>query len=110
MAVVLSFGVILCLSGLVLLLNVFGAGDLVIRKVTAKSLGELAPGYAASKRGFRVYATLLLAVGILCMGVGMTAKFLPLAAGLLVVGAVIFGIASMVAIAGEVETYRMLKR
>ncbi len=110
MAVVLSFGVILCVSGLVLLLNLFGAGDFVIRKVTAKSLGELAPGYAASKRGFRVYATLLLAVGILCAGVGMTAKFLPLAAGLLVIGAVIFGIASMVAIAGEVETYRMLKR
>lgn len=110
MVAVLSFGVILCLAALVLLLNLFGAGDYVIRTVTAKPLGDLAPGYAASKRGFKVYATLLLAVGILCAGVGMTAKFLPLAAALLVVGAVIFGIASMVAIAGEVETYRMLKR
>ena len=107
---VLSIGIVLSIAGLVLLVNLFGAGDFVIRSVTAKSLGELAPGFASSKRGFRVYATLLLAVGLICVGVGMTAMYLPLAAALLVAGALIFGIASIVAIAGEVETYRMLKR
>jgi hypothetical protein len=40
----------------------------------------------------------------------MTDRFLPLGAALLVLGALTFGIASVVAIAGEVETYRALKR
>jgi hypothetical protein len=40
----------------------------------------------------------------------VTAIFVPLGAGLLVLGAVIFGIASVIAIVGEVETYRALKR
>lgn len=107
---VLALGVLLALAGVVLLLNLFGAGDYVIRRVTSKYLGTLAPGFAASKRGFRIYATLLLAVGIVCLGLGATAWFLPLAAGLLVVGALVFGVASIVAIAGELETYRALKR
>ena len=110
MTVVLAFGIALCVVGLVLLVNLFGAADFVIRSVTNKPLGELAPGFAASKRGFRIYATLLISVGVVCAGVGMTTLYLPLAAGLLVIGALMFGIASMVAIAGEVETYRMLKR
>jgi hypothetical protein len=108
--VVLVIGVLLVAAGLILLLNLFGAGDLVIRRVTSRSLGELAPGFAASRRGFRTYAALVLAVGILCVGLAMTTRFLPLAAGLLVLGAMTFGIASVIAIAGEVETYRALKR
>ena len=103
-------GVLLCLAGLVLLFNLFGAGDAVIRRVTSRSLGELAPGFAASRRGFRTYAILVLAVGLLCLGLAVTAIFVLLGAGLLVLGAVIFGIASVVAIVGEVETYRALKR
>jgi hypothetical protein len=108
--VVLAIGVLLCVAGLVLLFNLFGAGDAVIRRVTSRSLGELAPGFAASRRGFRTYAILVLAVGLLCLGLAVTAIFVPLGAGLLVLGAVVFGIASVIAIVGEVETYRALKR
>jgi hypothetical protein len=107
---VLAIGVVLCIVGLVLQLNLFGAAGAVIQRVTSRSLGQLAPGYAASPRGFRVYAALILAVGILCVGLAMTSLFLPLAAALLVVGAATFGIASVIAIAGEIETYRALKR
>ena len=109
-AIVLVIGVVLGLAGLVLLLNLLGAADLVMRRVTSQPLGELAPGFAASRRGFRIYALLVLAIGILCLGLAATAWFIPLGAGLLVLGAVTFGIASVIAIAGEVETYRALKR
>lgn len=110
MALILVIGVLLSLAGFVLLLNIFGAGDYVIRRVTSQPLGTLPPGFAATRRGFRTYATLVLAVGILCLGIAMTARYLPVAAALLVIGALAFGIASIVAIAGEVETYRGLKR
>jgi hypothetical protein len=107
---VLALGVLLCLAGLVLLVNLFGAADVVMRRVTSQPLGELAPGFAASRRGFRIYAVLVLAIGILCLGLAATARFVPLGAGLLVLGALTFGIASVIAIAGEVETYRALRR
>jgi hypothetical protein len=107
---VLAIGALLCLAGLVLLLNLFGAAELVIRRVTSRSLGELAPGFAASRRGFRTYAALILAVGILCIGLATAARFLPFGAALLVLGVMTFGIASVIAIVGEVETYRALKR
>ena len=106
MAVVLVIGILLTVVGLGLLFNVFGAGDYVIRSITSKYLGSLPPGFAASKRGFHVYATLLIAIGIVCIGLGVTDKALPIGAGLIVVGAVIFGIASVIAISGEVETSR----
>jgi hypothetical protein len=108
--VVLVIALLLTLAGLVLLVNLFGAADLVMRRVTSQPLGELAPGFAASRSGFRIYAVLVLAVGILCLGLAATAWFIPLGAGLLVLGALTFGIASVIAIAGEVETYRALKR
>ena len=110
MNVVLAFGLLLVVAGLVLLLNLFGAADVVIRKVTARALGELAPGFAASRRGFRTYAVLVLSVGVLSVGLAMTAQFVPLGAALLVIGAMTFGIGSVIAIAGEVETFRALKR
>ena len=106
MVVVLVIGVLLAVLGIVLLLNLLSAADYVIRKVTSRYLGSLPPGFAASRRGFRIYATLLLAVGIVCIGLGLIERLLPLAAGLLVFGAVIFGIASVVAITGEVQTAR----
>ena len=67
------------------------------------------PGFAASRRGFRIYAALVLAVGLVCLGLGLIERVLPVAAGLIVLGAVIFGVASVVAIAGEVETARKPK-
>ena len=110
MALVLAIGAVLFLAGFALLLNLFGAGDYVIRRVTSRYLGTLPPGFAASKRGFRIYAVLVLAVGVLCLGLAASAWLLPLGAALLVVGAITFGVASMVAIAGEVETARGNKR
>jgi hypothetical protein len=107
---VLALGGLISVAGGVLLINLFGAGDLVIRRLTSRSLGELAPGFAATPRGFRVYAALVLAVGIVCDGIGVADRSIPLAAGLIVVGALAFCIASVIAIAGEVETYRALKR
>jgi hypothetical protein len=109
-AIVLVIGVLLCLAGFVLLFNLFGAADLVMRRVTSQPLGELAPGFAASHRGFRTYAVLVLAIGILCLGLAATAWSIPLGAALLALGAITFGVASVIAIAGEVETYRALKR
>jgi hypothetical protein len=108
--VVLVLGVLLCLAGVVLLLNLFRAGDYVVRRVTSRSLGELAPGFAATPRGFKTYAVLVLAIGVLCSGIALTAVFIPLAAAALVIGAVTFVVASMIAITGEVDTYRALKR
>ncbi len=107
---VLAIGVVLVVAGLALLLNVGGAGDLVIRRVTSRSLGELAPGFAATLRGFRTYAVLVLAVGVLAVGLVVVGWSLPVGATLLVLGAITFVIASAIAIVGEVETYRALKR
>src|SRR5258708_13120621 len=76
-AVVLVIGVVLALAGLVLLVNLLGAADVVMRRVTSQPLGELAPGFAASRRGFRTYAVLVLAIGILCLALPPTAGFLP---------------------------------
>lgn len=106
MTVVLVIGIVLCLVGAVWLLNVFGAADYTIKRVTSKYLGSLPPGFAASTRGFRVYSVLVLALGVLCLGLGVIERSVPLAAGLLVLGAVTFGVGSMIAIAGEVETAR----
>lgn len=106
--VVLAIGLVLAIVGLVLLLNLGGAGAFVIRRVTSRNLGELAPGYAASAPGFRVYAILILSIGLAVAGLGA----LPSAA---VAGAIVFGggllafvIASVIAIVGEVRTYRSL--
>jgi len=78
--------------------------DSVTRRVTSRSLGSLAPGYAATKQGYRVYALLVSVLGLFALGIG-------LANVLLIVGSiVIFLIASVAVIAGEVTTYRKLKR
>lgn len=106
MRIVLAIGIALTLIGATWLLNVFGAADYMIKRVTSKYLGSLPPGFAATTRGFRVYAVLVLAIGVLCVGLGTTERSIPLAAGLIVIGAITFGLASMVAIAGEVETAR----
>jgi hypothetical protein len=109
-ALVFAIGVLFFVAGFVLLLNVFAAGDYVIRHLTSRSLGQLAPGFAATKRGIRTYATLLLAIGIVCLGLGGITRSVVVVAALLVLGAMIFGVASIVAIAGEIETYRALKK
>jgi len=106
----LVIGILLCLAGIALLFNVGGAGDLVIRRVTSRSLGELAPGYAASPNGFRVYAVLILAVGVAVTGLEIAGASAVAGLGMLVLGIAAFVVASVIAIVGEVRTYRALKR
>ena len=67
-------GVVLSAAGTVLLLSLGGAGRFVITRVTARKLGELEPGYAAGVGGFRVYAALLLALGIALLGISLSAN------------------------------------
>lgn len=108
--VVLAIGVLLSLAGIILLVNLAGAADAVIRRVTSRSLGELAPGFAASPGGFRIYALLILALGVAVAGLGVLSQS-PLAGlALAAIGLVAFVAASAVAIVGEVRTYRGLKR
>jgi hypothetical protein len=106
----LAIGVLLSLMGVALLFNVGGAGDLVIRRVTSRSLGELAPGYAASRGGFKVYAMLVLAVGVAVTGLEIADRSALVGFGLLVLGIAVFVVASAIAIVGEVRIYRTLKR
>ncbi|HEV2036370.1 MAG TPA: hypothetical protein VGU71_19635 [Candidatus Dormibacteraeota bacterium] len=107
---VLAIGVVLVAAGLTLLFNVAGAGDFVVRRVTSRSLGELAPGFAAKPLGFKTYAVLVLAIGVFATGLGVVGWTLPVGATILVLGAITFVIASVFAIVGEVQTYRALKR
>jgi hypothetical protein len=107
---VLAIGVILSVAGLVLLLNLGGAADVVIRRVTSQPLGELAPGFAASRRGFQTYASLVIAIGVIAAGLGVAGSSVLIGVGLMVLGAIAFVVASVIAIAGEVTTYRALKR
>ena len=105
-----ALGGALVLVGAILLLNLGGAGDLVVRRVTSQPLGDLAPGYAATPRGFRTYASLVLAIGIVCIALWIAGWSAPLGAALLAAGVLGFVAASVVAIRGEVTTYRSLKR
>jgi len=107
---VLGIGVVLSAAGLVLLFNVGGAGDVVIKRVTSQSLCDLAPGFASTKRGFNIYATLVLAVGVFALGLGVAGWYVPIGTSLMVLGGITFAGASLIAIAGEVETFRALKR
>lgn len=106
----LAIGLLLCAAGFVLLLNVGGAADAVIRRVTSRKLGDLAPGFAASRRGFNIYATLVLAVGLFTLGLAVIGWDVPIGTSLIVLGGISFAGASVIAIAGEIETYRALKR
>ena len=107
---VLAIGVLLSLAGIILLFNVAGAGDVVIRRVTSRSLGELAPGFAASRGGFRIYAILVLAIGVAVVGLSVLNQSALGGVALLAAGLVVFAAASVLAIVGEVRTYRGLKR
>ena len=109
MAVVLAIGIVLAIAGIVLLLDLFGAGDFVMRHVTSKYLGSLPPGFANSKRGFRVYSVLVMAIGVIFLGVAAAAWIVPLGIVLLVLGLAAFVVLSVIAIRGEGETARKPK-
>jgi hypothetical protein len=108
--VVLALGVLISAAGVILLLNVAGAADVVMKRVTSQPLGELAPGFAATRRGFNTYASLVLAVGIFALGLGLAAWNVQIGTSLIVLGGITFAGASVIAIAGEIETFRALKR
>jgi hypothetical protein len=103
-------GTALLLVSLVLGLDFGGAGKAVIRNLTSRSLGQLAPGYAASPVGFKVYAAMLGSIGLVLVGLDAATK--AAVAGLLAmtVGVIAFLLLSILAIVGEVRTYRALKR
>jgi hypothetical protein len=108
--VVLALGVLISAAGIILLLNIGGSADLVMRRVTSQSLGELAPGFAATRRGFNTYASLVLAIGIFALGLALAAWNVQIGTSLIVLGGITFAGASVIAIAGEIETFRGLKR
>ena len=106
----LGIGLLLIAVGVVLLLDLGGAARFVIRRLTSRSLGELDPGYAASRNGFRLYAALVLCVGVIAAGLAISPGApLPGAAGT-VVGMVGFLIASGMVLVGEIRTYRGLPK
>jgi len=94
---------------LALILNIGGLADLAIQRVTSRNLGELAPGYAATESGLRVYGILILTLGLVVTGFGLS-LFAPIPGAVAIgLGLVGFVVASVVAIAGEVSTFRALR-
>lgn len=108
--VLIAIGILAVLAGRILHANFAGSADFVIKNMTSRSLGSLAPGYAASSSGFKVYSNLVVAIGIALIGLGALDWWGSFAAIGVLVGIVYFVIFSVVAIVGEVRTYRALKR
>ena len=100
---VLVIGVLLCLAGVVLLMNLAGAGDFVMRHVTSRYLGSLPPGFANTKRGFRVYSILVISIGAVFLGVGVAASSVLPGAALVVAGVIAFVVTSVIALRGEAD-------
>jgi hypothetical protein len=106
----LAVGIFLGAVGVGLLFDLGGSARFFIRTLTSRSLGELAPGYAASRGGFRVYAALILFIGLTAAGLAI-APGAPLRGALgIAVGIVGFLVASAAALVGEVRTYRALPK
>jgi len=103
---VLVIGALISVAGVILLVNLAGAGDYVIEHLTSRNLGTLPPGFAASRGGFQVYALLVLAIGLVFLGVGVAASAVVPGLALIGIGLVAFGFASVLAIRGEVVTAR----
>jgi hypothetical protein len=103
-----ALGLLILIAGGILYTKV--AGDFLIRNLTSRSLGTLAPGYAASRSGIRAYSNVIASFGILVIGLGATDWAGSVGAFAAVVGLVMFIAFSAVAIVGEVRTYRALKR
>ena len=93
-----------------------GLGDTTIQRIGAAAgtgsyqIGSLAPGYANSVAGFAVYARLLSSVGAIFLGIAVADRFALTGLALLLVGAVAFVALSVIAVRGEIATYRALKR
>jgi hypothetical protein len=105
-----AIGAALLLIGLVLILDIGRAGTAVIHRVTSRSLGELAPGFAASRFGFRIYSGLVGSLGIIVVGIAVAQESPIPGAIVIAAGLVAFVLLSVIAIRGEITTYRGLKR
>ena len=101
---------VMLLVAVVLVLDVGGAAKAVIRNLTSRSLGELAPGYAASPTGLRIYAAIIGAIGLIFAGLAAAAAAPIPGLVAMILGAIAFGLLSIAAIRGEVKVYRALKR
>jgi hypothetical protein len=107
-SMITALGLLILVAGGILYTRV--AADFLIRNLTSRSLGTLAPGYAASRAGIRTYSNVIASFGIVVIGLGATDWAGSTGAFVAVVGLVMFVAFSAVAIAGEVKTYRALKR
>ena len=107
-SMVTALGLVILIAGGILYTKV--ASEFLIKNLTSRSLGTLAPGYAASRSGLRTYSNVIASFGILVIGLGATDWAGTTGAFVAVVGFVMFVAFSAVAIAGEVRTYRALKR
>jgi phosphatidylglycerophosphate synthase len=98
--------VLLILSGVLVVafFALVAARDFVIDHVTSRSLGSLAPGYAATRRGYYTYAALVGVIGLILLALYIGNPWLVL------LWISLFLATSIAAIAGEVRTYRELKR
>jgi hypothetical protein len=110
MSFLLVLGVLFIGVGVVLTFDIAGLGRSVIKNLTSKPLGTLAPGFAATRQGMETYGLVLATCGLMLISVPM-ASIQPVA-GLvgLVGGFIAFLLVSVLAIVGEVRTYRALKR
>ena len=93
------------LAGLALVV----ARDYVTRHVTSRALGSLAPGFAATRLGYVTYAGLVGDIGLILIAIDVAFRS-PAGVWLVVLAIAAFFIGSIVAIGGEVRTYRALKR
>jgi hypothetical protein len=106
----LVIGGVFVVVGAALISNVGGAADFAMTHVTRRNLGSLAPGFAASAAGFRVYARMVWFVGVFFLGAGVAVKSPLLGLGVMAAAFVAFVFLSVIAIRGEVSSYRALKR
>ena len=110
MPIAVVFGLLLVIAGAALAANVWGCGEFVIRNLTSRSLGSLAPGYAATPVGFKVYANLISAIGMVIGGFGLLTSSAAFAIVIVALGLLLFAVDSVIVIVGEVRTYRALER
>jgi len=82
----------------------------LVARVTSRSLGSLAPGYASTPKGVTVYTYLVTSVGMVLAGIGVAQWFTVFGGILAICGILAFVVFSIVAIAGEVRVFRALKR
>lgn len=95
-----AIGIVLIFSAAAL----FVARDVVTRRVTSRSLGSLAPGYAATKQGYRAYVGLVADIGLIALAIGLNNVWL-------IIGSIaVFVIGTIAVFVGEYVTFRALKR